>query len=170
MEKPITYNNYPLWIVFITNFTSLFIYGLGIYITFRLNWIVAFLYFFLILFMEIRLISKHCINCYYWGRTCGFGKGYLSALFFKKGNPADFRKKEITWKHMIPDLMVSLIPFIVGIVLLISDFNFIVLLAILVLIILSTAGNGYVRGSLTCKHCKQKELGCPADKLFNKNK
>jgi hypothetical protein len=66
--------------------------------------------------------------------------------------------------------MVSLIPILVGIVLLIIHFNLLILLAVLLLVLLSSIGNSFVRGSLACKYCKQKELGCPADKLFNKKK
>ena len=36
------------------------------------------------------------------------------------------------------------------------------------IVILTTIGNGFIRGTLTCKYCKQGELGCPADRLFNK--
>jgi len=38
------------------------------------------------------------------------------------------------------------------------------------LILLTSAGNSYIRGSLACKYCQQRELGCPAEKLFNKEK
>jgi hypothetical protein len=31
---------------------------------------------------------------------------------------------------------------------------------------LSTSGNAIIRGSFVCKTCKQKELGCPAARLF----
>jgi hypothetical protein len=35
---------------------------------------------------------------------------------------------------------------------------------------LSMGGNAMLRGSLACKYCKQKELGCKAEQLFNKGK
>ncbi|MEA2076471.1 MAG: hypothetical protein U9O95_00445 [Candidatus Marinimicrobia bacterium] len=76
----------------------------------------------------------------------------------------------MTWKDMIPDLMVSLVPLITGIVLMIIKFDYVILIAVILLIFLSTLGNGAIRGNLICKYCKQKELGCPADKLFNKDK
>ena len=76
----------------------------------------------------------------------------------------------MTWKDMIPDVLITLIPLVAGIVLLIIRFDFILLSALLLLILLTTTGNGYVRGKLTCRHCKQQEAGCPADLLFNKNK
>ena len=34
------------------------------------------------------------------------------------------------------------------------------------LVALSFGGNAVVRGSFTCKYCKQQELGCPAQALF----
>jgi hypothetical protein len=58
----------------------------------------------------------------------------------------------------------------IGIILLISKFDFVSLSALLLLVVFTTAGNGYIRGKMTCKYCKQKELGCPADLLFNKKK
>ncbi|KYC51997.1 MAG: inner membrane protein [Candidatus Methanofastidiosum methylothiophilum] len=57
-------------------------------------------------------------------------------------------------------------PIIGGTVLLIYDFSWITLFLMVVLVILSLAGNALVRGLLTCSRCKQRELGCPAEKLF----
>jgi len=169
MEITKTHENFPVWIVILSNLVSILIYSSGFIITLRLGWIAAVLYLVFILAFEYRLISKHCINCYYWGKTCGFGKGRLSALFFKRGDPANFCSKEMSWKDMIPDLLVSLVPFIIGIVLMIISFDFILLFAVIILIGLTTIGNGFIRGNLTCRYCKQRESGCPADKLFNTN-
>jgi hypothetical protein len=41
---------------------------------------------------------------------------------------------------------------------------------VIMLVLLSTIGNSFVRGSLACRYCKQRDLGCPAEQLFNKNK
>jgi hypothetical protein len=38
--------------------------------------------------------------------------------------------------------------------------------ALAVLIALSFVGNAVLRGSFACKYCKQREIGCPAEKLF----
>ena len=168
MEITKTHENFPVWIVILSNLVSILIYSSGFIITLRLGWIAAVLYLVFILGFEYRLISKHCINCYYWGKTCGFGKGRLSALIFKRGDPAQFCKKKMSWKDMIPDLLVSLVPFIIGIALLIIKFDFILLFAALILIALTTFGNGFIRGKLTCRYCKQRELACPAEKLFSK--
>ena len=91
-------------------------------------------------------------------------------MLFKKGDVSKFCLKEMTWKDMIPDLLISLVPVFTGIVLLILSFDLMILAALLILILLTTMGNAYVRGTLACKFCKQKELGCPADMLFSKQK
>jgi hypothetical protein len=168
METTKTFENYPVWIVLSSNLLSLSIYALGFYILSGIGLLVSILFLIYALVLEIRIISKHCVNCNYWGKTCGFGKGRISALFFKKGDNSQFCAKEITWKNMIPDILISLLPFVAGIALLLIRFNILLLLAIILLFVLSGFGNGFVRKSLACKFCKQRELGCLAYKLFNK--
>lgn len=80
----------------------------------------------------------------------------------------DFIENELRHdKSLVPDLLVLLIPLVTGIILLIMDFNFLLLFAVLLLIFLTTSGNGFIRGKLTCRYCKQGEMGCPAQKLFS---
>jgi hypothetical protein len=168
MEITKTYDNFPLQIVILSNSVSILVYLSGFIITLTLSWIAAILYLLFILALEFRLLSKHCVNCYYWGKTCGFGKGRLSSMFFKKGDPSKFCEKSFTWKEMIPDLLVSLIPLLIAITLMIIKFNLILLFATIILTALTTIGNGFIRGNLTCKYCKQREIGCPAEQLFSK--
>lgn len=170
METAKSYENYPIWIVILSNLLSLLIYGLGFIIMIRLGIIISILYLIYVSIFEFRLVRYHCVNCFYWGKTCGFGKGRVSSWLFKKGDVSRFCVKKMTWRDMIPDILVSLIPLVVGIILLILKFDFILLIAMLLLLFLTTMGNGFIRGTLTCKYCKQKELGCPADTLFNKEK
>ena len=168
METIKRYENYPMGIVILSNVVSLGIYVLGFLIIFRAGLVLSILYLLFILSLEYRLLRYHCTNCFYWGRICGFGKGRLSSWFFKRGDSSQFCMKDFTWKDMIPDLLVSLIPFVIGIIILILKFDIILLSALLMLVVLTTTGNGYIRGTLTCRYCKQGELGCPADLLFNK--
>jgi hypothetical protein len=170
METIKTYENYPIRIVILSNLVSFFIYLLGFLITYKIGLIYSIIYMSFIFAMELRLIKNHCTTCYYWGKTCGFAKGRVSSLFFKKGDSSDFCSNKFTWKDMIPDLLVTLIPLIAGIVLLIIKFEPFLLFALILLIALTTAGNQFIRGSLTCKFCKQREIGCPAEKLFNSRK
>jgi hypothetical protein len=168
METVRTYENYPVRILVLSNVVSFIIYASGFFIMLQTGWITAVLYLLFIFGMEYRLISRHCTGCYYWGKTCGFGKGKISSLFFRKGDNSIFCNK-FTWKDIIPDLLISLIPLVTGIILLIIDFEFIVLIAVFLLLVMTTSGNGYIRSKLTCKFCIQRELGCPAEKLFSKN-
>ncbi|MDD5132856.1 MAG: hypothetical protein PHD81_04050 [Candidatus Nanoarchaeia archaeon] len=170
MGQPKTYENYPCWIMFISNFISIAIYLIGVFIISQIGLIWLGLYLLYILWLEIKLMKKSCVNCYYYGKCCAFGKGKLSSLFFKKGNPNEFLKRKITWKDILPDFLVALIPLIIGIILIILNFNWLLLILIILLIILTSFGNGFVRGSLACKYCKQRKIGCPAEQLFNKNK
>ena len=168
METIKRFENYPIGIVILSNFVSLGIYGLGFLIVFRVGLVFSFLYLLFILSLEYRLLKYHCTNCFYWGKTCGFGKGRLSSWFFKRGDSSLFCMNNFTWKDMIPDLLVSLIPFVIGIIILILKFDIMLLSALLMLVLLTTMGNGFIRGTLTCRNCKQGELSCPAYLLFNK--
>jgi hypothetical protein len=48
----------------------------------------------------------------------------------------------------------------------IRDFSWLLLITLAVLLILYLGGNAVTRGSFACKYCTQKEIGCPAEKLF----
>jgi hypothetical protein len=170
MEKTKTYENFPLWMIAIYDTVSFGIYILGLYIMFKFGAILGWLYFFFCLCCEIRIMRTGCIHCYYYGKWCGAGRSKLAALLFKKGDPRKFLEKEITWKALIPDMLISLIPFVMGIYLLFTGFNWYILLAVILLFLLTTQGNAFVHGNIVCKYCKQRKLGCPAEKLFTKTK
>jgi len=128
------------------------------------------LYVIFILVLEYRLVSGHCTDCYYFGKTCAFGKGRLSALFFHKGSPEKFVQLKIGWKDIVPDFLVFFIPVIAGVLLLVQGFSWTILVLVIALLVLGFAGNAFVRGQLTCRFCKQREIGCPAETLFDKGK
>jgi hypothetical protein len=163
MEK--YYENYPASTVALTNFVALFIDIIGALVMYQFGLVPLILYLIYIVYMEVRLLS-HCAGCYYYGKTCAFGRGRISGLIFRKKK--SFVKK-ITWKDMIPDFLVSIIPIAAGIISLIINFNWLILAAVIALVLLTSTGNACAR-SRSCKHCKQRKLGCPADKLFNKKK
>jgi hypothetical protein len=168
METTKRYVNYPIGTVILANIVSLSIYGLGLYIISKIGYSFSFLFLVYILIFEYRLIRNHCSKCFYWGKICGFGKGRISAMFFKKADISKFCINEMTWTDMIPDMLLTLIPLVIGIILLIIKFDIDILSAMILLFLFTTTGNAYIRGTLTCKYCKQKELGCPADALFHK--
>jgi len=112
MQVPDCYEHYPSLIVIGSNFLSILIYGIGAFILYQfgLIWVICYLLF--ILLLEFRLLSGHCVDCYYYGKTCAFGKGRLSSLFFQMGNPEKFNQKMITWKEIVPDFWCLLFPFL----------------------------------------------------------
>jgi len=170
MNDKACYENYPLWIVILSSIVSLAIYAAGAFVIYKIGWLWLALYILYIIWLEIRLLRKSCVNCYYYGKVCAFGKGKLVCLFFKKGDTNKFNQGKITWKNIVPDLMVSLIPIVAGVVLLVIDFNWVLLSMVLVLLLLTSMGNGLIRGSLACNYCRQREIGCPAEQLFKRNK
>ncbi|MHC4260520.1 MAG: hypothetical protein ACYSTF_08950 [Planctomycetota bacterium] len=162
------YENFPTWIPSVSCAWSLAIYALGFYILAQLGILFAALYMLFCVWVESRILKESCTNCYYYGKTCGLGRGKLSALLFKKGDPQEFIEREMTWKNIVPDFLVFILPLIGGVIYLIRDFTLTILALIAVLTVLSLGGNAILRGALVCKHCKQKELGCPAERLFGK--
>jgi hypothetical protein len=143
-------------------------YCIGGFIIYQLGFLWLALYILYTLILEVRLLKGHCVNCYYFGKTCAFGKGRLSSFFFKRDEPAKFVQNKITWKDVVLDFLISVIPIAVGTISLIRYFNWLILFLLVLLFILGSVGNAFVRGELACKYCKQRELGCPAQKLFEK--
>ncbi|MCX6682411.1 MAG: hypothetical protein NTY71_05445 [Methanoregula sp.] len=170
MQDSPVYEKYPFWMVLVSTLLSVSVYVIGAVILswLGLAWLVLYLLF--ILLLELRLVRGHCVDCWYYGKTCAFAKGQLSAMFFPKGALERFSKKTITWKDIVPDFLVFIIPLLAGIALLIRTFSWILLLLIIALCILGFVGNALVRGHIACKYCKQREIGCPAQRLFDRTK
>jgi len=154
--------------VIISNLLSLAIYVMGAYLMFQSHLIGLILYILYILILEFRLLRGHCVNCFYYGKACAFGKGRLSSLFFKKGDCRNFIRSNISWKDIIPDFLVTIVPLIAGAVVLIMDFERLILAVLVMLFILGFPGMGLLRGKMACLHCRQRITGCPAEQLFNK--
>ena len=170
MQGPDCFENYPVTTVIASNLVPLLIWVTGAFILSRIGLPWALLYLLFVVALEFRLVSGHCRDCYYFGKTCAFGKGRLSALLFRRGSPDKFAQLKIGWKDLVPDFLVFLVPVIAGIVLLVQQFSWAILLLIIVLLLLGFAGNAFVRGHLACRFCKQREIGCPAERLFDKGK
>ena len=168
MQNDKAYENFPIWIPLLAWVLTLSIYALGAYIFSQLDFFYTVLYLMFCLWIELKILKGSCVNCYYYGKTCGLGRGKLCAILFEKGSPESFIEKEIAWKDLIPDFLVMIFPLIGGIVILIRDFTWLILVLMVVLVMLSMGGTAFIRGSYACKYCKQKELGCPAEQLFNK--
>lgn len=170
MDVPGCYEHYPVKTVIAANLVSLLVYGIGAYILsgFGIIWVTGYLLFILVL--EFRLLGGHCPDCYYYGKTCAFGKGALSARLFPKGRPERFAEMKITWKSILPDVLVFILPVVAGILILLREFSAPVFILVVALLLLGFFGNALVRGRLACRYCRQRETGCPAEQLFSKSK
>jgi len=168
MDESESYEKFPVRVVVLSNFVALLIYAAGAYILSDI-WIgLSVLFLLYCLWIEIRILKKSCTDCYYYGKVCGFGKGKLCSLLYRKGDPQNFAEKDISWVQVLPEFLVIIFPVLGGFFLSIRDFTLLPLIFPVLLIVLSFIGNAVIRGSFVCKYCKQREIGCPAEKLFRK--
>ena len=165
-----TYESYPASTVLLSNALVVAIYAIGAVILPGVGAWAVVLYSAYCVWIEFRILTKSFVNCSYYGKWCGLGKGKLCALLFKRGDPAKFANAVVSWRDLLPDFLVSIVPLIVGVLLLTRDFSWLLAVLVVALAALSFGGNAVVRGCLLCKYCKQRELGCPAQRLFSGTK
>ncbi len=168
METIRTFENYPARLVAIAVLVTVAIYAAGIFIFTGFGGIMTALYLLFCIGNEVRVMKMSCADCYYYGKWCALGRGKLAPLFFKRGDPQRFSKKSISWKELLPDMLVTIFPLVAGIVLLVKNFSWGIVLAMILLLALTFQGNYLVRTRIACAFCKQRELGCPAERFFNK--
>ena len=171
MKKPALFEKYPLWMVLVFNLALLVVYLAGAYIMFRLHLITGILYVIFLLFIESSVYREGCRYCYYYGKRCVAGRGLIAPLFVKKGAPKKFCEKEITFKNLIPQLLVVIIPVVVGIALLISrGLHVLTLISVVYPVFSWFAINPVIYGKLACNHCRQGSICCPTMDFFSKQK
>ena len=102
MKNPRVYESYPLWTVILATILTLAVYVAGAYIMFRLSLITGVIYVVYLIFLERYFFKEGCICCYYYGKLCAFGKGVIAAIFFERGDPEKFCKREVGFKDFIP--------------------------------------------------------------------
>lgn len=166
MDDSCCYENYPVTTVIVSASVSLLIYGISAFVLLQYGALWAVAYLVVAVIMEARLISSHCPDCYYFGKTCAFGKGRLSACLFTKGDPARFSRMQLTWQDIVPVFLMFIIPALAGLSLIVREFSVTILVLVALLFVLGFAGNAFVRGRLACRFCRQREAGCPAEQLF----
>ncbi len=87
MKQTKTYEVFPLRIALLSSLVSLATYALGAYIlaSFGLPWLLLYLAY--CLGVEFWVLKSSCVNCYYYGKVCGLGKGKLCAWILPRGDP-----------------------------------------------------------------------------------
>ncbi len=173
LKKPIgitCYDNYPAWIVTSANILEFTTYLIGTWVVYQTGLMSSLFYIAIILVIQFRLLQKSCVNCYYYGKICFSGRGKLVPYLFNSGKTVLFTKAQFSFFDILPDLLILLIPLTTGVILLYIKFNLMLAIMLVVLLILATSGNSFIRGLLACKFCKQRLLGCPAEQSFNKSR
>lgn len=103
MKELTAYERFPMPTVLLSNGLAITIYAIGVFILAQCGIWWAVLYLLYCGGFEMRLLRYHCVNCYYYGKVCAFGKGKLSALLFKKGDPQKFTENQIHWYDLVED-------------------------------------------------------------------
>jgi hypothetical protein len=169
-KEPKAFEKYPLSTVLITNGIGLLVCITSVYLVWQLGtgWGILFIVY--LLDLEFSAYKHSCSSCYYYGKRCGFGRGKIALFLVRKDDPKKFCQKEITWKDLSPLILGNLIPVLAGIVLLIKDFNWLILVLTIILIANWFFINPLIYNKLVCLHCKQRRLCCPANNFFSKKK
>jgi hypothetical protein len=168
MENIKTYDNFPRSLVLFTIFVTASIYVVGAGILYGFGPAMTALYLLFAVGNEIHVMKKNCVDCYYYGKWCSFGRGKLAALLFPQGDPKRFIAKRISWIDLLPDMLVLVFPLVGGSALLIQRFSWGLTMLIALFLGLALGGNYAVRSRIACTYCRQRELGCPAEQFFDK--
>jgi hypothetical protein len=164
------YDQFPMPLALFCVLGNLLIYIVGALLLAPLGKSFVALYILYCLGLEIRVLRISCRDCFYYGKLCAFGRGKMCSVLFKKGSPEKFMKKKISWSCLLPDFLASLIPLSIGGFFLAQHFSWLNLFLVVFLIFIAFPVTGFIRSSIACKHCKQKDLGCPSIIFFSGNK
>ena len=168
MEEIRSYESYPTRMVAVSLLVTCTIYASGALVLSGFGPVMTVSYLLFLVWTEVRVMRLSCVDCWYYGKRCAFGRGKLASLLFRKGDPGRFAAKPVTWVQLLPDMLVPLLPLVGGIILLSRDFQLWRAALLVLLLAGASYGNYFVRSSIACRFCKQRELGCPAEKFFGK--
>lgn len=145
-------------------------YFIGSLVIFSFNSIAGIFYAILCILTIFLSLKLRCSYCFYYGKRCGFGFGILSKLFFSQGESKEFNNSKNVIPVLIFSICVSIIPVIVGIVLIIVNFSVFHLIYFILYITVAFLPNFFMRNKV-CERCEQGKLGCPAyDKISKQSK
>ena len=160
------YERFPLRITLPIILFSLVMYVFGAYLLLKLHPAASLLYLVYCAAVELNVMYRSCRSCVYYGKRCAFGKGWLAARLFSKGDPASFATKEVSALNLIPDFLVVVFPVIGGLASLLYAFSWLTLGLVVVFLVMFLVGTATIRGKVACKYCMQRERGCPAAQMF----
>ena len=169
-KEPLPFEQYPIKTVVIVWLINLIVYVTAVYLLWQFDALLGKIFIAFLIILEISVYQEGCTVCYYYGKRCYCGRGKIVPLFFKKGDRQKFCSKKVTFLNLLPHALVALLPLAIGIVLLIRDFNWLILVFTSVPLLNWFIGNHIVFGCFACPHCQQGRICCPAQDFFGKKK
>jgi hypothetical protein len=170
MEPVRPHENFPVSMILFAVLVTVSIYALGVVILSGFGKSMAALYLLYCLGVEIHVMSMSCVDCCYYGKWCALGRSKVAPFLFRQGDPKRFASKCMSWKELLPDMLVLLIPLVGGVAILIQGFSWSLAMMLAAFLALSFGGNYLVRSKIACKYCRQRELGCPAERFFGRQR
>ena len=145
--------------ILIHNGPLLTMYVLGVIIIslYSLFWGIAFIFY--IILSNILFMALICRYCPHYGtRTSICGYGLVTKKLVKRKSPREFNK---AFKRFIVVLFPDwFAPLLVGIYLMIQDFDWLLLILVVVFTLIAFGGVLYISKSKSCNTCKLKK-NCP---------
>jgi len=102
MQEPGCHEKYPTIVVVVSNLVSVLIYGIGAYILYKFSLIWVICYVLFILLLEYRLLSRHCVDCYYYKKTCAFLERLFEFSIFSQGSAGAVQSKKYHMERYYP--------------------------------------------------------------------
>ena len=110
----------------------------------------------MILIIQRKLV---CTRCYYYGKRCHVGWGYLSKALFKKGDIEEFRSCVGIKLAPIFFGIIAVVPVALGLILMIRKFSLYTLILFLIMVSAILYSSIIARKS-SCARCKMR-MQCP---------
>ena len=135
--KQTMYDGFPWPVVVLCTTVGLSIYLIGAYLLFRLSSGSALVYAMFCVWIEWRILTASCRRCYYYGKRCAFGKGLVCSWLLTQLPSEEFARRQVSWRDVAPDFLVSLIPLGAGVVLLVRGFSWLVVSLMILIMLLN---------------------------------
>jgi hypothetical protein len=162
---------YPVTIVCMSIFIMLLSYSLGALSFFLIAPWLAIMYGLVCVLSILAGMRFRCIYCYYYGKTCASGLGLLTGRFFKKGNANEFGDTKNLVVPGVLDIILLISPLIGLFYVLAVSYSWPYLLLLIMYLLVAVFLGFISKKRMTCRHCKQGQLGCPAyDGMRGKSK
>ena len=168
MNEPKAFESYPIYTTIAFWSVGLLNIAIGFYLLSLINSILSFLYIAYVTAVELQVYREGCVSCWYYGKSCASRRGRIAPKIFKRQDKKRFCEKKVTWKNLLPTILVSAIPVAAGVYVMALGFTYVILGLTIIPLLIWFVGNPLVYGNLVCPHCRQGRICCPASEFFGK--